>query len=67
MKIRKFNCGLRLFGNYVMQISYHHACFIQKEILLEQKKIKLWNERRYVGNKTDFYAYLNNAVNFILI
>jgi hypothetical protein len=42
------------------------TCFIKK-ILLAQKKIKLWNERYYVGNKTDFAACLNNAVNFIVV
>jgi hypothetical protein len=36
-------------------------------ILFEQKKIKLWNERQSVGNKTDFAACLNNAGNLIVL
>jgi hypothetical protein len=45
----------------------YSTCFIKINILLEQKKIKLWNERHTVGNKTDFAACLNNAVNFIVV
>ena len=39
----------------------------KKNTLLEGKKIKLWNEKHSVGNKTDFAECLNNAINFIVV
>jgi len=39
----------------------------RKYTFLEGKKIKLWNEKYSVGNKTDFAACLNTAVNFIVV
>jgi hypothetical protein len=35
-------------------------------IWTEQKKIKVWNKRQFVENKTDYVACLKNAVNFVL-
>jgi hypothetical protein len=36
----------------------------KKLILCAQKNIKLLNKWQFVDNKTDYAAYLKNAVNF---
>jgi len=37
-----------------------------KNVLFEQKKIKLWNKWHFVENKTDYAARLKNAVKLLV-
>ena len=41
------------------------ALFV-KVALFEEKKIKLWNRRDFVGNKVDYAAFIENTVNSLL-
>ena len=40
--------------------------FTYDKVLFQQKKIKLWNERHFVENKTDRTAFVKYAVKFIV-
>jgi hypothetical protein len=43
------------------------SVWLEENILFEHKKLKLWNKRHFVENKTDCAACLKNAANFFVV
>ena len=45
---------------------FQRMVYGEKNVLLEQEKIKLRNGRHFVEKKTDYAVCLKNAVNFLV-